>query len=191
MRIPRTTGLVSGMLIALLAIWAGLIPFVGPYFHYSFATNQTWHYTSSRLWLDILPAALAFAAGLMLILSDRRTTGIVSATLGIVAGAWLVVGPNVSAFWGAKGIGHPLGSSHRQALEQLGYFYAAGALIVALSAFALGRFLSRPRLVEEPAVAAAGTAAAIRGPRRRRFLRRRRAADERTAAPRERDAVQS
>ena len=58
MRIARSTGAVSGFLIALLGIWGALIPFVGPYFDYSFGTNSTWHYTADRLWLNILPGAL-------------------------------------------------------------------------------------------------------------------------------------
>jgi hypothetical protein len=35
----------------------------------------------------------------------------------------------------------------------VGYFYGLGAVIVALGAFAIGRFASRPRLAEEPAPA--------------------------------------
>ena len=39
MRISRSTGAASGFLIILLALWAGIVPFVGPYFHYSFGSN--------------------------------------------------------------------------------------------------------------------------------------------------------
>ena len=59
MRMARSTGTMSGLLIVPLAIWGGLIPFIGPYFDYSFGTNSTWHYTADRLWLNILPAAIA------------------------------------------------------------------------------------------------------------------------------------
>jgi len=176
MRIPRTTGFVSGLAIIVLAVWAGLIPFIGPSFHYAFGSYRTWHVTSSRVWLDIVPAVAALVAGVMLLTSRHRTSGIFAGVLGIVAGAWLIVGPSVSALWGHGGIGSPLGSHHRQALEQLGYFYGVGTLIAAFSAFALGRFVSRPRVAAEPAVAAADAAAVAR-PRRRRFLRRERAAE--------------
>ena len=184
MRLPRTTGALSGLLIAALGAWAGLVAFVGPYFHYSFGSAQTWHYTSSRLWLCIIPGALAFVAGLMMMGSRRRSGGMLWGWLGIIAGAWLIVGPSLSALWehSPAGIGRPLGSTHRQALEQIVYFYAPGALIATLSAFALGRFLSRPRLAEEPAAAAAGTVAAVgERRRRRRFARRRR--EEEAAEP--------
>src|SRR5205807_9846686 len=126
----------------------------------------------------IVPAAVALIAGVMMIASRHRTSGILASSLGVAAGAWLIVGPSVSALWGHGGIGAPLGSHHRQALEQLGYFYGVGALIAALSAFALGRFVSRPRIAAEAAGVAADTAAVASRPRRRRFLRR-----ERTAEP--------
>ena len=66
----------------------------------------------------------------------------------------------------------------RQAVEQLGYFYGLGVLIAILAAFATGRFVSRPRVVEEAAVAAetAATEVAEDRPRRGLFRRRRQAA---------------
>jgi hypothetical protein len=180
MRIPRSTGTVSGLLILLLGLWAGLIAFVGPYFDYSFGTNATWHYTTDRLWLDILPGALAVLGGMMLIVAGTRLAGIIGGWLSMIAGAWLVVGPAVSLTWEHTSgpIGRPLYGSTRQMLELVGYFYGAGALIVALSAFAIGRFASRPRLAED-AVLAAETGA--RRPARRERLARRRAAPEAVA----------
>jgi hypothetical protein len=153
MRIARSTGAVSGVLIVVLGTWAALIPFVGPYFDYSFGTNVTWHFTTDRLWLDILPGALAVLGGLLLIVAGTRPAGIFGGWLAMVAGGWLIVGPPVSLTWegGTGPIGRPLFGSTRQMLELVGYFYGVGALIVALSAFAIGRFASRPRLVEEEA----------------------------------------
>jgi peptidoglycan/LPS O-acetylase OafA/YrhL len=152
----RSTGAVSGLLIILLGVWGALIPFVGPYFNYSFGTNTTWHYTTDRLWLDILPGALAVLAGVMLLLAATRAAGILAGWLAMVAGAWFVVGPSVSLTWesGVGPIGRPLYGSTRQMLELVGYFYGLGALIVALAAFAVGRFASRPALAEEAAAAA-------------------------------------
>ena len=146
-RMTRSTGAVSGLLIILLGVWGALIPFVGPYFDYSFSTNTTWHYTTDRLWLDILPGALAVLAGVMLLLAATRAAGILAGWLAMVAGAWFVVGPSVSLTWesGVGPIGRPLYGSTRQMLELVGYFYGLGALIVALAAFAVGRFASRPR----------------------------------------------
>jgi hypothetical protein len=180
MRLPRTTGALSGGLIVLLGVWGGLIPFVGPYFHYAFGNYDTWHYTSNRLYLDILPSAVAILGGLLLLRSARRRSGVMGGWLALAAGAWFAIGPSVSLIWHRAGnpIGVPTGGHNRQAVELLGYFHGLGVLIAALAAFATGRFVSRPRVAEEPFVAAgavAGEAAEHRG--RRGLFRRRRSKD--------------
>jgi hypothetical protein len=156
MRLSRSTGALSGLLIMLLGLWGALIPFVGPYFDYSFGSNSTWHYTSDRLWLCILPGAVAFVGGFLLLVAVTRALAVLGGWLVMVAGAWFVVGPSVSLTWenGAGPIGRPLFGTTRQMLELLGYFYGLGALLVALAGIALGRFALRPRLVAEPAPAA-------------------------------------
>lgn len=187
-RLPRTTGALSGLLIIALGIWGGLIVFVGPYFHYAFGNYSSWHYTSNRLWLNILPGAVAVLGGLLIIGSARRTSGTLGGWLAVAAGAWFVVGPAVSLWWHKQGnpIGAPTGGHVRQAIELLGYFYALGVLIAVLAAFATGRFLSRPRLVEEPAVAAGAAAgSAERHEERREAADAERPADA-TARPEQR-----
>jgi hypothetical protein len=155
-RLPRSTGALSGLLVILLGIWGGLIPFVGPYFHYAFGSYKTWHYTSERLWLCILPGAVAVIGGLMLMRSSRRSSGLLGGWLAVAAGAWFAIGPAISLLWHHAGnpIGAPMGGHTRQAIEWLGYFSGLGVAIAALAAFAMGRYFSRPRLVEEAAVAA-------------------------------------
>jgi hypothetical protein len=155
MRMARSTGVLSGVLIILLGIWGALIPFVGPYFDYSFGINTTWHYTSDRLWLDILPGALALLGGVLLLAAATRAAGVFGGWLALLAGAWYVIGPAVSLTWesGRGPIGAPLGGSTRQMLELVGYFYGLGALIVALAAFSIGRFAPGPRLAQQPGVA--------------------------------------
>jgi hypothetical protein len=151
MRLPRSTGLVSGALVFVLGVWGALIPFVGPYFDYSFGTNSTWHYTANRLWLSILPGVLAMVAGLLLLGAATRRAGVLAGWLGLLAGLWFVVGPAVSLTWEHVGgpIGAPLGGPTTKMLELVGYFYGLGALIIACVAFASGRFLSRPAVVGE------------------------------------------
>lgn len=175
-RLPKTTGALSGLLIIALGLWGALIPLVGPYFHYAFGSYATWHLTGNRVWLDVAPGVVAVIGGLMLLTSTRRTTGILGGWLALVAGAWFVTGPMFSLLWHGAGnpIGAPAGGHVRQAVEQLGYFYGLGVLIAILAAFATGRFVSRPRLVEDAAAAAETAAAEVAGERPRRGLFRRR-----------------
>jgi hypothetical protein len=160
MRLPRTTGALSGVLIIVLGAWGALIPFIGPYFHYAFGSYATWHYTPNRLWLDILPGVVAVIGGFMLLRSAHRSTGVIGGWMAIAAGVWFAIGPTVSLWWHAAGnpIGAPVGGHVRQGLELLGYFYLLGVAIATLAAFATGRFVSRPRIAEEPFVATGAVA---------------------------------
>jgi hypothetical protein len=184
MRLPRTTGALAGMLVVLLGVWGALVPFIGPYFHYAFGSYDAWHYSTNRLWLDILPGAVAVLGGLLLLTSSRRVSGVLGGWLAVAAGAWFAIGPTVSLVWHKVGnpIGAPTGGHVRRAVELLGYFHGLGVLIVGLAAFAMGRFVSRPRLAEEPFVAAGAVAGEAAQHRRRGgrglFGRRRRAAAE-------------
>jgi hypothetical protein len=183
LRLPRTTGALSGIIVLALGIWGALIPVIGPYFHYAFGGFQAWHYTTPRLWLDIIPGVVAVIGGFMLLTAASRTAGLIGGWLAVAAGVWFAIGPTVSLLWHHTSypIGAPAGGHTRQMFEWLGYFYGVGAAIIGFAAFAMGRYFSRPRLVEEPAVAAAGAVAAeeTARPRRRRFglFRRRRRQD--------------
>ena len=164
LRLPRTTGALSGLLIVVLGVWGGLIPFIGPYFHYSFGGDQTWHFTMQRLWLDILPGAVAVIGGLMLMSASSRVGGLTAGWVAIAGGAWFAIGPAVSLLWDHTiyAIGAPTGGQTRRMLEWVGYFSGLGVVIVGLAAFAMGRYFSRPRVAAEPAVLAADAVAAER-----------------------------
>jgi hypothetical protein len=184
MAVPRSRGFVSGLLLVILGVWGGLIPFVGPYFGYEFGGDQTWAMSWNRFWLDVLPAAVLVLGGLMLMGSANRVTGILGGWLGVCAGAWYVVGPSIATLWdGTNPIGAPIGSTFVQVIELLGYFYALGAVAIAVAAMALGRMsivaIRDVEVVEqrrgvEPAPAAApppgNGAATEEQPRRRRRL---------------------
>jgi hypothetical protein len=181
MRLSRTTGAGAGLLVLILGLWAGFIPFVGPYFHYGFSPDTTWHFTLDRVWLDILPAVAAVLGGLTMIAAGRRSSGVFGSWLALVGGLWLLVGPSVSLLWGhtgpgvlQSGIGAPLGGHDRAAVEMIGFFYGAGALITMLSAFAVGRFALAAPLAVGRAGAGQEPAAAEEAPPRRRLIRRRR-----------------
>jgi hypothetical protein len=99
----------------------------------------------------------AVLGGLLLLVAATRIAGVIGGWLALLAGAWYVVGPTVSMTWepGTGPIGRPLFGTTRQVFELLGYFYGVGALILALAAFSIGRFVSRPRIAEEAAIAGA------------------------------------
>jgi hypothetical protein len=98
----------------------------------------------------------------MLLRSSHRSTGLLGGWLAVAAGAWFAIGPSISLLWHSAGdpIGAPMGGHSRQAIEWLGYFSGLGVAIAALAAFAMGRYYSRPRVIEEVPIAAEDAVAA-------------------------------
>jgi hypothetical protein len=130
----------SGLLLVLLGVWGGIVAFIGHYFHFAFTPTATWTWTAARGWLEVLPAGAAVLGGLLMILSTNRMAAMLGAWLGILAGAWFVVGPQLATFANIGSPGAPTASGNgMRALEWLAYFYALGAVIVFVAATALGR----------------------------------------------------
>lgn len=145
MRVPRTRGAVSGLLIVALGLWGALVPFIGPAFDLAIGPDETWSWTSGRFWLSVLPGVVAVVGGLLLMTSARRPTASLGAMLATAAGAWFVVGPTVSQLWndGASQAGTVHGSDTTQVIAELAYFLGVGALILYFGATALGRLSVR------------------------------------------------
>ncbi|MFF0517848.1 hypothetical protein ACFYTC_04025 [Actinomadura nitritigenes] len=141
MRVPRTRGGFSGILLVLLGLWGGLLPFAGPYFDFGFAPDDTWVYDTDRLQLSIAPAAAAVLGGLIVLFSAHRAIAILGAWLGALGGAWFAVGGPLATLWDVPGVGAPLGTGEgRHLAEQLSGFAGLGVVIVFFAALALGRF---------------------------------------------------
>ncbi|TDC70810.1 hypothetical protein E1200_04175 [Actinomadura sp. GC306] len=140
MRAPRSRGMISGLLLVLLAIWGGLIPFVGPYFNFGFGPNEPWVYTADRLVLSILPAVAVGLGGLILLSAANRPIAQFGGWLAVAGGLWFVVGNTIAALWN-MGVGAPLGGEGRRVAEQMSFFEGLGAVMVLLAGLALGRFL--------------------------------------------------
>ena len=143
MRVPRSRGGLSGVLLVLLGAWGALIPFVGPHFHYAYTPDSTWAYTSGRLLLEVLPGAATVLAGLIVLASKFRPAVFLGAWLAALSGAWFVVGGILSVLWTADGAttaGSPVGGTAARVAEQIGFFAGLGVVIVFLAALALGRF---------------------------------------------------
>ena len=143
----RSRGAVSGSLLVLLGIWGAIVPFIGPYFNYAFGVADPWLFTADRLWLNVLPGIAVVIGGLMLGSSTNRANGGLGAWLALSGGIWYTIGPVIAQLWYAGSvsvpIGEPLGATSMRVLEQLGYFYGLGALVIALAAFTLGRLSLR------------------------------------------------
>jgi hypothetical protein len=141
MRVSRSRGAICGTLLVILGAWVAIIPFVGPTFDYTIGSTAAWDWTAGRLWLNVLPGAVAVLAGLSLAGAVRRVSLGLAAWFAAIAGIWIVIGPEVSRVWndGFAQSGLPYGGTHRQVVEVLGYSLLSGAAIAALGAFALGR----------------------------------------------------
>ncbi|HUK67802.1 MAG TPA: hypothetical protein VLW50_03445 [Streptosporangiaceae bacterium] len=159
LRVPRSRGALSGFLLVLLGVWGGLVPFIGPYFHYAYTPDRAWAYTSGRWWLEILPGLATAVGGLIVLASANRAVAAFGAWLAALGGAWFVVGRTFSV-WPATHIprvGAATGSAFSRTAEEIGFFSGLGVVIVFIAAFALGRFTVAA--AREAAPAAPGPAA--------------------------------
>ena len=140
MYVRRTHGIAPGILLVLLGAWVAAVPFVGPHFHYSVGATQTWHWTAGRLWLNIVPGVATLIAGLVLVGATRRGTLVAASSVAVLAGIWVVIGPQTSLLWhGTMQAGPAAGGVHRRLLEVLGYSLLSGCLIAVVASFTLGR----------------------------------------------------
>jgi hypothetical protein len=100
LRVPRSRGALSGVVLVVLGACGALISFLGP-----------WVYAPARLWLEIVvPGVAAVAGGLILLGSANRAFAAFGAWLAALAGAWFIIGPTLSRLWVSLG-------SHRSVLR--------------------------------------------------------------------------
>ena len=162
-RVARARGALSGVLLMLLGAWAALVPFIGPYLNVAYTPqpDTAWHWTAARGWLEVTPGAVAFVAGVLLVIGTSRVLTVLCAWLAAASGAWLVVGPACASPLHID-LGTPDPASRRavQTLEQVAFFFGIGALIVFVAGIALGRLTvttmrdqraAERRLAAEPA----------------------------------------
>ena len=150
MRVPRTRGLGSGLLLILLGAWGALIPFVGPYFHFAYTPDAAWTWTWGRFFLEIVPGVATALGGLILMISAFRPIAMFGAALAAAGGAWFVVGSLLGPVWtsyaavgggvpAALDPGQPTGGPLHMVAEHLSFFTALGVVIVFVAAVAFGR----------------------------------------------------
>lgn len=144
LQMQRSRGAMSGFLLILLGVWGALIPFVGPFFDFAYSPDRAWVWSQARGWLQVVPGVVAVAGGLLLLLSGNRATAMLGGWLGVLAGAWFIVGRASAGLLGIGEVGAPVAVTESKALAlELAYFHGLGALIVFLGAAALGRLSVR------------------------------------------------
>ncbi|WP_280486552.1 hypothetical protein [Nocardia cyriacigeorgica] len=161
LRIPRSRGAVGGLVVLLLGIWGALIPFIGPYFDFTYTPDDPWVWTAARGWLQVLPGVAAIVGGLLMLMSRNRVVASFGGWLSVAAGVWFVIGPVLADLLRLGDIGEPVATSDlKRALLQLTFFYGLGALILFFAATSLGRLSVRSArdIAFALRVVAAGTA---------------------------------
>jgi hypothetical protein len=173
-QIPRSRGVLSGLLLVVLGAWGGLIPLVGPYATFGFAPDKSWDLTQGRLYLSVVPGAAVLLAGLVIMMTRSRGFGGFCAFVAALAGFWFIGGASIvrllpASIGGSISIGAPLQSTLSQEITtELAFFWGTGALILLFASTALGRFSIAParehaRVAEELATGGAVTGLAGAG----------------------------
>ncbi|MDG3010801.1 hypothetical protein G4X40_11640 [Rhodococcus sp. D2-41] len=138
--VPRRRGAVGGLLLMLLGAWGAIVPFVGPYFDFTYGPASTWSWTAARGWFEVAPGAAAFLGGLMLLLTSSRAVAMAGAWLAVAGGVWFVIGPAFAPWLTPGELGAPGDPrAGMSALEQIGYFSGVGVAIALLGGISLGR----------------------------------------------------
>jgi len=143
----------TGLLLLLTAAWGGIVPYVGPTFDFDLgATTRAWVFNQNHWTLNAAPGVLGAAGGVLLLVGTPWALARIGAVLGLVSGAWFVVGPTLEPLWHSSGAGTsvligPSGSTVHRVLEAIGYYYGIGVVIVMLASFALGVLAFAPRAV--------------------------------------------
>lgn len=134
-----------GVLILLVGIWGGTIPFVGPLFSFNMDGSRPWVWSESHATLHVAPAIVAIIGAVLLMRFRDHRSQVIGAVLATLGGAWFVLAPSLHPLWAPYTHGMMMkgGSSVMKALEAVGYHYGTGVVIVALGAYALGRILNR------------------------------------------------
>jgi len=156
LRIAPSTGLLAGLLLALLGLWGAIVPFVGPYFGYGLGHTGPWYFTLGRLWPDILPGVAVLLGGALLAASRNRAVAWLAAALALAGGIWFVVGLQISRLWtgsGSSAADDVTGVVGHQVAQYMGYFLGLGAVISVLAALTAGRLAVRGVRDERTALA--------------------------------------
>jgi hypothetical protein len=154
----------AGTLAMLVGAWGAICVFVGPTFGYRPTSYNAWEWTTQNWLLHLVPGAVGFVAGIMVIEETRRRKVGAGGTLGIpalllmAAGIWFVIGP---AVWPTFESGPAFAtgvSAGTAALNVIGSSLGPGLLLAILGGMAWKAGIARPAVAVEPGPAAAPVA---------------------------------
>jgi hypothetical protein len=163
-----------GFLLVGIAAWGGVVAFVGPTFDFRIRNvMNSWIWNENHAALYFAPGLVGVVGGLLILTATRRAPARLGGLLALVSGSWFLIGPTLEPLWrsasmSASGTIGASGSTGFRALEGIGYHYGTGAVMVALSMFALGLLASAPVTAPaavEPETTAPTVAPAPPGPR--------------------------
>jgi hypothetical protein len=128
----------SVVLVVLLGIWGGLVPFIGPYFGFG-AGPGAWTWNRPFATLDVAAAAGAVAGGLLMLIAMRSRLARLGGLLAVAGGMWFVLGPVFQPLWHQAGLAvDTTGPTWMQVAKIVGYHDGPGLLITLLAGYALG-----------------------------------------------------
>ena len=121
-RISASALILVGIATVLVAIWGGIAPFIGPTFGFSADGASAWNLSDAHLLLGVLPGAVAFVAGVLILVIAPRTLSwsgrgslAGAGLLAVMAGAWFVVGPVARPVLSTSGSYYVVGKSASRA----------------------------------------------------------------------------
>ena len=136
---------VVGVVTMLLGIWGALVPFIGPTFSFSADGSGAWTMTWAHFWLAVLPGAVAFVSGLLMLLAAPRIVNgsgrallLLAGLLAVLAGAWFIVGPLSWAAVSASAAYFVSARPLRELAFQIGYSFGPGIIVLVTGGYALG-----------------------------------------------------
>ena len=154
----RLTLRMLGGFVTAVALWGGLVAYVGPRFGFDMGTtDRAWAWNTGHTLLNLGPGVAGAVGGLLLLFGSSLLLPL-GAALGLLSGLWFLVGPSLEPLWragsGIAALGSS-GSTTERGLEGLGYYYGTGATLLLFSAVALGLILApaAPAVAAEPAAA--------------------------------------
>jgi hypothetical protein len=134
-----------GLLTVLIAAWGGILPFVGPSFGYSADGTGSWHWNLAHALLSLAPGAVGVLVGAVILAETRgvvvgrgRFALTMVGILGVLSGAWFVVGPLAWPVITTQGAYFVHAAPLRNLANQAGYSLGTGVILALCGGFAIG-----------------------------------------------------